>query len=142
MNFALLPARPPTVCLTAIFGKMGRKSLNHVQAFKSNPVQALSVTLKVLGNRKSVTVSDVTLSDYFHYTKVLFGSKNCHSSQIVTQIGVTVTDKPAEPSIDQNEKGGNIPINLVNHSLLILKFALRYEVRHTSRPRARTGNTD
>ena len=31
--------RPPTVCLTAIFGKIGRKSLNHVQALKSNPVQ-------------------------------------------------------------------------------------------------------
>ena len=30
---------PPTVCLTAIFGKIGRKDLNHVKAFKSSPVE-------------------------------------------------------------------------------------------------------
>ena len=31
---------PSTVCLTAVFGKIGRKSLNHVQAFTPNPAQA------------------------------------------------------------------------------------------------------
>ena len=31
-EFPSAASRSPTVCLTAIFGKIGRKSLNHVQA--------------------------------------------------------------------------------------------------------------
>ena len=36
--------RPPTLCLTAIFGKIVRKSLNHVKALMSNPVHYLCST--------------------------------------------------------------------------------------------------
>ena len=32
----------PTDCLTPIFGEIGRKSCNHVKAFKSNPVHHIS----------------------------------------------------------------------------------------------------
>ena len=37
-EFPTAAPRPPTVCLIALFGKMGRKSLNHVKALKSYPV--------------------------------------------------------------------------------------------------------
>ena len=56
-------------------------------------VQALSVTVTVQGNRKSVTVSDCHSIDDFPYRKVLFGTKNCHCCRIVTLTGVTVTDR-------------------------------------------------
>ena len=35
----------------------------------------------------------VTLSDDFQYKKILFGTKSCHCSRIVTITGVTVTDR-------------------------------------------------
>jgi len=38
-QFPSVAPGPPTVCHTAIFGKIGKKSINHVQALKSNPVQ-------------------------------------------------------------------------------------------------------
>ena len=53
-------------------------------------VQALSVTVTVLGNRKSVTVSDC---HSIRWLSVLFGTKNCHCSRIVTLTGVTVTNR-------------------------------------------------
>ena len=43
----------------------------------------------VLGNRKSVTVSDC----HFQYKKVLFGTEKCISSLIFTLTGVTVSDR-------------------------------------------------
>ena len=41
---------PSTVCITAIFGKKGRKSLNHVKALKPYPV-ALMMLPKIIGCR-------------------------------------------------------------------------------------------
>ena len=32
-EFPSAALQPPTVCLTAIFGKIGRKSLDHIKAF-------------------------------------------------------------------------------------------------------------
>ena len=49
-EFPSAAPRPPTVCLTAIFGKIGRKSLNHVLALKSYPVQLIPFIVCLLVN--------------------------------------------------------------------------------------------
>ena len=52
-EFPSAAPRPPTVCLTAIFGKIGRKSLNHVKALKSYPVHVSAFERTAATNRKA-----------------------------------------------------------------------------------------
>ena len=50
------------LCLTAIFGKIGRKSLNHVQALKSNPVECK--VSNPLTEYDDVKIPGLTLTGY------------------------------------------------------------------------------
>ena len=57
-------------------------------------LQALSVTVTVIGNRKSVTVSNCHSVQLFSvYKDPFWDQKNCHCYWIVTLTGVTVADR-------------------------------------------------
>ena len=43
------------------------------------------------GKQKKCHCKPLSLSDDFHHKKILWGTKNCHCSQIVTLTGITVT---------------------------------------------------
>ena len=58
-------------------------------------VQALSVTVTVQGNRKSVTVSDCHSLQCDLIRRAFLGPKNCHCSRIIPLTGVTVTGPEA-----------------------------------------------
>ena len=66
---------------------------SHVVGRVYGVVQALSVTVAVLGNRQSVTKRLSLYAMIFSVRRSFLGQKNCHCSRIVTLTSVTVTDR-------------------------------------------------
>ena len=66
---------------------------SHVVGRVYGVVQALSVTVTLLGNRKSVTKRLSLYAMIFSVRRSFLGQKNCHCSRIVTLTSVTVTDR-------------------------------------------------